>query len=261
MKVDTLVVYPIKSCRGVPIEAAQVVRTGFMGDREYMLVDADGGFVTQRTHPQLATISVEMTEDGLKVTASGWSPLHVSRILSGDVVPVSIHGYETAAVCTSHEVDGWFSDYLSMHVRLVRSTHGQIRRKPGTMKDFLAFQDSQPLLVVSQASVEALARGGTSVDIARFRANIVLTGIEHAFSEDSAGSITFASGVTMRKEYPCPRCKIVNVDQRSGRTGEQDVLSQVREWGSSHGKVCLGSYYAPVILGTIRHGDSASLDE
>ena len=55
-KISDLFVYPVKSCAGVRMNEVAIVPTGFEFDRNWMVVDADGAFVTQREHPTLALV-------------------------------------------------------------------------------------------------------------------------------------------------------------------------------------------------------------
>jgi uncharacterized protein YcbX len=61
-RIAALNVYPVKSCRGIACERAQVTVRGLaiagVGDREWMIVDGTGRFVTQREQPRLARIEV-----------------------------------------------------------------------------------------------------------------------------------------------------------------------------------------------------------
>ena len=49
-------IYPVKSCRGIPLQSARVAATGLADDRHWMLVRPNGRFVTQRELPRLALI-------------------------------------------------------------------------------------------------------------------------------------------------------------------------------------------------------------
>lgn len=55
-RIDALWIYPIKSCAGVSVQAALVTETGLAGDRNWMVVNADGLMVTQRDLPRMALI-------------------------------------------------------------------------------------------------------------------------------------------------------------------------------------------------------------
>ncbi|MGA9045101.1 MOSC N-terminal beta barrel domain-containing protein, partial [Sulfuricurvum sp.] len=55
-----LSIYPVKSCRGADIRQVHVLPTGLahdgIRDREWMVVDPRGRFVTQREVPDLALV-------------------------------------------------------------------------------------------------------------------------------------------------------------------------------------------------------------
>jgi hypothetical protein len=55
--VQQLNIFPIKSCQGIPLDEAEVGRTGFTNDRRWMIVDAGTRrFLTQRQHPKMVLI-------------------------------------------------------------------------------------------------------------------------------------------------------------------------------------------------------------
>ena len=54
MRITGLYVYPVKSLGAVAVREAQAGDLGLEGDRRWMLVDADGRFLTQREHATLA---------------------------------------------------------------------------------------------------------------------------------------------------------------------------------------------------------------
>ena len=56
MRVSSLWVHPVKSCRAVGLDRVELDETGFRYDRRWMIVDPDGRFVTQRDRPELATV-------------------------------------------------------------------------------------------------------------------------------------------------------------------------------------------------------------
>ena len=51
-------IYPLKGCRAVDLDEAVVEPWGLAGDRRWLLVDADGQFLTQREHPALARLGL-----------------------------------------------------------------------------------------------------------------------------------------------------------------------------------------------------------
>src|SRR6185295_15602033 len=100
-----------------------------------------------------------------------------------------------------------------------------------------AFSDGYPLLVISQASLDALnerlaRKGVPAATMARFRPNLVLDGLD-AHGEDFLDEIRFETTdgpVRLRLVKPCPRCPIPNVDPATGEPGHEpgDTLSTYR---------------------------------
>ena len=70
MRVSSLWVHPVKSCRAVGLDRVELDETGFRYDRRWMIVDPDGRFVTQRGRPELA-ISPARRVDGRRAAAGG----------------------------------------------------------------------------------------------------------------------------------------------------------------------------------------------
>ncbi len=83
--VTELWIYPIKSCQGIQMKDCLVTKRGFQYDREFMLINDSGRFVSQRSHPSLALISTEIDwiEKILIVTAPDRLPLRLSIEDSG----------------------------------------------------------------------------------------------------------------------------------------------------------------------------------
>jgi len=73
VKLHALHIYPIKSCRGLDLKATTVLPRGLEYDRRWMMVDATGGFISQRSHPQLAQLIVLADAYGLSLKFGGKS--------------------------------------------------------------------------------------------------------------------------------------------------------------------------------------------
>lgn len=69
--VSDLVIYPVKSARGITVDEARVTDRGFEHDRRFMIIDANDRFVTRRQHPRLARLGVEIRDDRLALLAPG----------------------------------------------------------------------------------------------------------------------------------------------------------------------------------------------
>src|SRR5688500_10917629 len=80
IRVVDLFVYPIKSCGGIAVESAEVDAFGIRNDRRWMVVDAEGRFLTQRTVPLLATIRAGISDGVISLRAAGRETLAVTAV-------------------------------------------------------------------------------------------------------------------------------------------------------------------------------------
>ena len=75
--ISGLYVYPIKSCAGVAVQDAILTETGLEFDRAWMVVDAQGQFLTQREFPRMALIQPQIKHYEMVLRAPGMLALHV----------------------------------------------------------------------------------------------------------------------------------------------------------------------------------------
>lgn len=66
VKISELWIYPIKSCKGIKVEQAEVTSRGFELDRIFMIADSSGKFMSQRSHPSMALIDVRIAMENGK---------------------------------------------------------------------------------------------------------------------------------------------------------------------------------------------------
>jgi uncharacterized protein len=220
-RVRELHVYPLKSARGIALESARICATGFEWDRHWMAVDQHGKFLSQRTHPQLARVSTQLTATHLVLTVEHLPPCALPLEPTGASVPVRVWKDECEGLESSAAASDWLSAALGEAVRLVR-TPRQISRRadPQYAGDsaVVSFADGFPVLVCNLASLEELnARMPEAIPMERFRPNIVLEGLP-AFAEDDIAALRIGA-VTLRLVKPCTRCVIPSTDQRTGLRG------------------------------------------
>ena len=227
-----LFVYPLKSARGIPSSRVRVTATGLEWDRHWMIVNATGTFLTQRTHPQLARIVTEIADSSLTLTAPGQSALRVPLAPFGGGVSVRVWDHACTALEQGKEADEWVSDAVGQTARLVRVTPfmGRVAdaKYAGRTPAPVAFPDGFPLLVCNQASLENLnERMPQPIPLERFRPNLVLTGLP-AFAEDRIDSLRLGE-VMLRLVKPSTRCTIPSTDQRTGERST-DPLPVLRKF-------------------------------
>jgi uncharacterized protein YcbX len=231
--VTGLFVYPLKSARGIECSRVRLAATGFEMDRQWMLVNAGGVFLSQRTHPQLACIVPQLDGEALVLDAPGLAPLRLPRGCSGERLSVRVHQDRCVGLDEGAEAAEWASRAAGEAVRLVRVPHLPERQAnptfAGSTPAPMGFADGFPVLVCNAASLEDLNRRlPEGVPMERFRPNLVLEGLP-PWAEDRIDTLTFGEA-TLRLVKPCTRCTIPSIDQRSGRRSidPTPVLRQFR---------------------------------
>ena len=266
MKVTEINIYPVKSTRGIALDETDVVPRGLPWDRRWMLVDADGRFITARDHPKLAMVQTEVGEDQLAVAVSGRHPLQLPlRPRSSETTPVMIWKDRCSAVRVGAEADAWFSDYLGLPCSLVQMTDELVRGvnpdygQPG---DEVSFADGFPLLLISEASLNDLNRRlDRPVTMRRFRPNLVVDG-ELAYAEDRWRRLRVGE-VEFEGVKNCSRCVFTTIDPDTGtKHPAQEPLRTLSTYRRRpEGGVYFGQNLVPRSAGRIRVGDAVEVLE
>lgn len=215
--IQSLWVYPVKSCAGICLDAVKLDRFGIVGDRRWMVVDANGNMITARKLPALLHVRPQLLENqNLMLNAPNMPALTVSPPTDAQRMTVQVWQDKVADVPMHIEGSQWFSDFLNTQVFLVwmddirRFADSTYTKRPAPV----TFADGFPLLVINQASIEEIGqRLGTALDIRRFRANIVVNGRE-AWEEDNWHSLQDKS-VRLINVKPCARCQLICIDPDS----------------------------------------------
>ncbi len=220
--IEEIWIYPVKSCRGTRLDSALLGPRGLDGDREWLIVDERGRFLTQRSLPPLACIVPRLSATELHLGIAGQSDLTLPRdplALRGTSAQVVIWKDTVDALDAGDDAAQWLEAALGVKARLVRASARTLREPDSKWREGLSapvnFPDGFPLLVCNEASLADLnTRLPAAVPMTRFRANVVISGIA-AFAED--GVDTLRSGaIELRLVKPCTRCSIPSVDQRTG---------------------------------------------
>ena len=241
MTLESIHVYPVKSCAGSAPREALLTETGLDLDRQWLVVDPAGMFVTQRELPRMALVQTTLKSSELILRAPGMLAVHVAIDRVEDRTEVEVWGERVAAYDMGALCAQWFSDFLGRPLRLARfdpeAPRHADRKWTGAAEAANAFQDGFPLLVASAASLDEVNRrlasaGQSPVTLARFRPNLVLGGLD-AHGEDHLDEVVFAAAegpVRLKLVKPCVRCSIPDVDPATGVAGHAvgDVLSQYR---------------------------------
>jgi len=260
-KVTAIYIYPVKSCRGISLTAANLDRWGLEFDRNWMVVDQNGKFLTQRQLHRMALIETALDDQYLRLNAPGMSELSISLIdRSGEEVSAVVWHDRVKAIDCGTEAAEWFSSFLGLSCRLVQM-HQDFDRPtdptytPTSLSGQVTFADGFPLLLISEASLADLnARLAEPLPMNRFRPNIVVTGCA-AFAEDSWQKMQIGE-VLFYGVKPCSRCMITTIDQNTGINAKEPLLT-LASYRFDRGKIFFGQNLIHAAQGTVHVGDHA----
>lgn len=238
--VTQIILYPIKSCGGVSLASAQIgprgMQSGAIGDRRWMLSDADGQMITQRQNENLARVRVELLGDAFRVLGDGLEPVVVAPEEAGEErTRVVLHRHEVAGRRAPAAIDAWFSRFLGQKVHLLYQSDEDQRLcdpdfavAPG--QDEVGFADAFPYLISTEATL-AKVNGllAEPLPMNRFRPSIVVGGTEadaeYGWKRLAAGEAEFSI------VKPCTRCVMTTIDQEKGvKTGKEPLASLGRSY-------------------------------
>jgi uncharacterized protein YcbX len=225
IEVASLFVYPVKGLAGVACDRLEFDRHGPRYDREWMLVDPDGVFVTQRDEPRLALISAEVDEPAgvLRLRTSAAGALEVP-LAADDRTTREVRCWldTQPALDEGDAAASWLSEQLARPVRLVRVAPDHARAVPAQFSAAPAttrFTDAFPLLLVSEASLELLnSKLDAPLAMRRFRPNLVLRGAS-AHAEDDWKQIRVGgtAGLLLTFGKRCARCQVTTIDPATAK--------------------------------------------
>jgi len=221
--VKSILIYPIKSCRGIAVPQAPITSTGFRWDRQWLVVNAKGRAYTQRVEPKLALVQVELppeaftedcqptADDHMVIRAPGMEPLKIPLAAEHATIDdVSVWEWSGSAFDEGAEAAEWFSTYFEKPSRLVRFKEASETRptNPDYAQGYkIMFTDCFPFLIASQGSLDALNEIlKEPVPMNRFRPNILVDGCQ-PYSEDLWKTIKI-NNLTFQGVKLCNRCKV-----------------------------------------------------
>jgi uncharacterized protein YcbX len=233
---NQIIIYPIKSLAGIRVQHWPVDEKGLRYDRQWMLIDHEHKFLSQRRLPQMALIKTCLQDNRLILSAPQMETIHLSLTDTddGQEIITQIWQDQCLARCVSTELDKWFSDFLKQSCRLVYQPNTVTRHVDldyGLTSDKINFSDGFPFLIVSEAALKALNEAMTfPLTMARFRPNLVLRNCQ-AYAEDYWRKISIG-GINFRLPKPCSRCSIPTIDPITAKINKEPLttLNRLRKW-------------------------------
>ena len=226
MKITALHIYPVKSLGGIALQEATLTPKGLRYDRNWMLINENGEFMTQRKYPQMALFTTEIKNGDLiffhkKTNTTASIPIQ-------NQYGVTLRTKVWSNTCEVQKVDTigeWFSNILGFRCYLVFFPKKNIRTKKtenGIIQNIVGLADKSPVLITNEVSLEELnSRLEQPIPMNRFRPNIVVSG-KKSYEEDIWKTIKIGTTRFHTVEI-CGRCGLINVDQKTGEKGKEPL--------------------------------------
>jgi uncharacterized protein YcbX len=219
ISVSELNIYPVKSLAGLGLQSVSLDRFGFTGDRRWMVVNEKRRFLSQREIEAMALISVELTQEGIRLAARVGAVSVPQPSPAARSVRVQVWEDSVNALDAGDEAARWLSEVLAADCRLVYMGEDAQRYVDGVYAregETVSFADGFPVLLISQASLDDLnSRLSQPVPMNRFRPNLVVQGCE-AYAEDNWRSIQIGAMI-LDVAKPCSRCVMPSIDQATAQ--------------------------------------------
>jgi uncharacterized protein len=263
--ISRLFIYPVKSLRGVAVDAIELTAGRPAGDREYLVMNKHGQFLDQRHYPQMARVETIIGDRGLRLRREGLGELEVPALIMDAperaVVHVLMFRRSAPVTPTSVEADEWISDALGVSCRLMAFVPAAPALNVPPYETQSSLHDATPFHLTSEESLSDLnARASTPLPMNRFRPNLVVRGAT-AYAEDSWKTIAFGTTV-LRWVKSCTRCVATTTDQVTGERMGREPLATLSKYRREGSTVVFGHYFMPERCGPeLRVGDELSIVE
>ncbi|MBL4854735.1 MAG: MOSC domain-containing protein [Robiginitomaculum sp.] len=266
MRIKSLHIFPVKSARAIDLHKAIVKPRGLAGDRRFLLVDADGSFITQRQIPKLAQLCVKLTPGGIALRWSGQDWVDIPFPMNKTRKQITVWHSTVDAVIVEGDINAALSRWLSRPVSLVFMDDKATRltnTKWSSPASQVSFADGYPVLITNTASLTALNdyitnTGGVALTMDRFRPNVVVES-DRPWDEDNWKSVRIGD-VVLDLVKPCARCVVTSIDQTTGKKNPNTALTALKHLHPSadpkNPGVIFGMNAIVRTLGNIRVGNT-----
>lgn len=255
MQVTQLNIFPIKSTQAYGVQKAFVQSQGLNFDREFMITELDGKFITARKDEVLYKISALPVPQGLLIC---FEQQHYLVHYSDFTVQqdCEVWGQRFSSWVATEAVNRWLSIILKRPVQLRWIGSKSHRKVKSFEQHLMSFGDSNPILLCSEKSLEQVQNWSpVPIEMGQFRANIVING-KIAFEEEQWQEIQIGE-VKFQFAQCCTRCIMTT---RNLNTLELDLAAEpfrtLKKYHTSeNGKPIFGIHLVPLNSGIIQVGE------
>lgn len=262
MKLSKILIYPVKSMAGYEVSSSGCTQNGLQGDRSFVVARPDGRFLTARQLPKLLTLRPVWNDSLTEITIKDTDDSITVAVPDGGAeTEVQIWKDTAVGYDCGEQVAGWLSERLGKDVRLISMARKAVRTSASNAHAPSSFADAMPLLVMSQESID-LINSNLEVPVSweNFRPNLVVSGLEEPFGEDSWHRAQVGSAV-LQMAHGCTRCVMTTVDQLAGtfrKDGEpMHLLKAIRR--AEDKQVYVGQNAIVLSAASLRVGDPVTV--
>src|SRR6266511_1833048 len=258
--------YPVKSMMGEELNATEVTERGLLGDRVYALVDSSDGKAATAKNPRKWPHLFDFRATFVESPRSAAKAAPVRIVLPDG----------TTVTSDQRDLNQILSKALNREVTCRAAQPGAVNAEEywpdmdgldhrDTVTDFTlpegTFFDVAMVHLLTTATLDRLRElyPEGRFEVRRIRPNIVvqLASGETGFAENAWVGHTLAVGTAVRLRItgPCGRCVMTTIAQ-----GDLPKDPGILRTAAQHNRVKVGVYAAVLRGGTIRRGDSVSLE-
>lgn len=260
MQLQQISIYPLKSAQGYQTSQAVVQPQGLSFDREFMLAEPNGKFITARKDQGLYAFSALPVPFGVQFFHQDGSSINLSYQDFQHQSISEVWNSQFNSFVAPQWVNQWFSAKLGRELQLRWIGSQTPRRTSRSPETPVAFADGYPLLLTSQQSLNQLQQHcPIPVNMQQFRPNIVIDGdfpfAEQQWTEIQIGEVSFLN------IKPCERCVLITRDPLTHLLDpKMEPLRTLKKINSdSQGKVIFGINLIPLNTGMISVGDKVEI--
>ncbi|XP_059841879.1 mitochondrial amidoxime-reducing component 1 isoform X2 [Hemitrygon akajei] len=275
-EVSRLYIYPVKSCKGIPLTEVEIDELGFkkgpLKDRQWLIVDEKWHMITGRVEPTLVLVTVSSEGGYLCLNAPDMEELRVPLKLpkSNPVKTCRVWGCNIEGRDCGDEAADWISTYLK-HSRAFRLVNYEPSMKPRFPKqheslfrdkDKTVYNDLSSCMMMSEATVEDFnTKLEKKAKMETFRPVLVVKDCK-PYAEDTWKGVQIGTAKLYRT-MSCTRCIFTTVDPDTGIINRKEPLETLKRYrqcdpAEKHiykSQPIFGSHYGIDKAGVIRVGD------
>lgn len=248
---------------------------GHIRDRVFAVTHPNGECVTARTYPRMLLIRPQISGDVMTITAPGMSDMMISiaSLYAPSHATLKTKVWRDIAECIDcgDEVGGWMSKFILNKPDGLRfvfypsnepKPNIQDRKylfKQADDADTGSLHDETSYMLMNQGSFDDLnKRIDKPVTAVQYRPNFLVTG-PTAWEEDNWKWIKIGDNTIFKKNQPCTRCVLTNIDPHTGERGQDmqplKTLKEFRVFPDIAESPYFGIHIATRQMGRVKRGD------